>query len=58
MLLESYPVLSTTIPAFKLFMTTWDDIAKRFDNLAHVVSSDSPKAVKYYKKMDDTKAYT
>jgi hypothetical protein len=51
------PVLSGAIPSFELLMTKWEQLGKRYPNLAPWTDIGLKWAEKYYKRMDDTKAY-
>jgi hypothetical protein len=51
------PVLSGAIPTFKLFMTQWENIGKKFQNLKPWTDIGLKWANKYYNRMDDTRAY-
>jgi hypothetical protein len=53
---ESVPILSGVVPSFEKFMTRWETLA-RHDRLKALVRPGLDLAYKYYKRMDDTKAY-
>lgn len=54
---EATPVLSGAVPAFELFMTKWESLAEKFENLGHFIEVGLVKAREYYAKMDHTRAY-
>jgi hypothetical protein len=51
------PVLSGAIPSFELFMTQWERVGERFENLRALTDIGLRWANKYYNRMDDTRAY-
>jgi len=51
------PVLSGAIPAFELFMSNWEDLGNKFNNLKPWTDIGLKWARKYYNRMDDTRAY-
>lgn len=60
---EKLPILSMAIPSFETFMTRWEIQAKRFVKkkktfLADAIEEGLSFARKYYRRMDDTTAYT
>ncbi|KAG6912971.1 hypothetical protein DXG01_010717, partial [Tephrocybe rancida] len=57
MVSEKLPVLSLAIPAFKKFMSQLKKLIKEQPRLVPIISPALTKAIKYYKKMDDTTAY-
>lgn len=58
---EDTPTLSGAIPAFELFMSSWQSMVKDADleaeNVAQFIRPGLDIATKYYKKFDDTDAY-
>ncbi|EDQ99992.1 uncharacterized protein LACBIDRAFT_334583 [Laccaria bicolor S238N-H82] len=54
---ERTPVLSGTIPAFKMFMTAWEQLGTAHPRLARWTDIGIDWATTYYKKMDDSPAY-
>ena len=54
---ETNPVLSGTIPAFEMFMTAWETYADKNAFSAGWIRAGMALARKYYKRMDNTKAY-
>lgn len=50
-------MLSGAIPAFEMFMTRWEKLAKEHPTLEQTVRAGLDWAYKYYKRMDGTKAY-
>jgi hypothetical protein len=54
---EATPILSGTIPAFEVFMTEWEKIRATNSRLKHWIDEGMRWAVKYYIRMDQTKAY-
>jgi hypothetical protein len=54
---ESTPMLARTIIAFEEFMTAWEKVGKKYKKLKPWVDVGIHWATKYYKRMDDTKAY-
>ena len=54
---ETTPVLSGTIPAFEMFMSTWEDLAERHPRLSLWIGVGMDKAKEYYGRMDRTAAY-
>jgi hypothetical protein len=54
---EKTPTLSGAMPCFKIFMTAWEQIESKRPELWQWVSVGVEHAVKYYTKMDDTRAY-
>jgi hypothetical protein len=57
MSVEHTPVLSGTIPAFESFMSKWEEIAIVRPALSPWINEGLRWAKKYYKRMDETKAY-
>ena len=54
---ERMPVLSGAIPAFEMFMTTWEQLGEKNPHLSRWTSVGVSWAVKYYERMDQTRAY-
>ncbi|KAF9236569.1 hypothetical protein BU15DRAFT_31483, partial [Melanogaster broomeanus] len=54
---ESRPVLSCTIPCFKLFMTIWEKHARANKHIAPFINVGLHWANIYYNRMDNTTAY-
>ena len=54
---ETTPVLSGAIPAFEMFMSTWEDLAERHPRLSQWIDIGMDKAKEYYGRMDRTAAY-
>jgi len=51
------PVLSGAIPSFELFMTKWEQLGDMHRCLKPWTDIGLKWANKYYKRMDDTRAY-
>jgi len=54
---ESAPSLSGAIPAFKMFMTSWEEMAQKHPNLKPLIEPGLEWATMYYNQMDGTRAY-
>lgn len=54
---ERTPVLSCAVPAFEMFMTVWESLQTKYPHLARFITPGLESAVKYYRKMDNTRAY-
>jgi hypothetical protein len=54
---EKTPVLAGVIPTFERFMTAWEKLSEKNPHLAVAINKGLMFANKYYKKMDETKAY-
>jgi hypothetical protein len=54
---ESMPVLSSAIAIFKIFMSEWEDLAKKFKKLVPWIKVGLRWAKKYYNLMNDTDTY-
>jgi hypothetical protein len=54
---ESTPILSGAIPAFEMFMTTWEKIIEEHPRLEKYIKPGLDWAHLYYGRMDRTKAY-
>ena len=51
------PVLSGTIPAFEMFMSSWEQLTEKHPRLSLWIDSGLAKATEYYAWMDRTSAY-
>ena len=54
---ESTPLLTGAIPAFKMFMMVWENLANKKQHLKRYINIGLEWATKYYTKMDNTHAY-
>ncbi|KAF8477625.1 hypothetical protein DFH94DRAFT_634370, partial [Russula ochroleuca] len=54
---EGMPILSGTIPAFKMFMTKWEQLSDKHPHLKPFIQPGLDWAYEYYKHMDRTTAY-
>jgi hypothetical protein len=54
---ESTPILSNTIPAFELFMTSWEQLAAKHPRLKPWIEIGLAYATTYYAHMDHTSSY-
>ncbi|KAJ7127819.1 hypothetical protein C8R44DRAFT_616511, partial [Mycena epipterygia] len=58
---ENTPILAATIPAFELFISSWEAMIADSDledqNIANIISPGLEIARKYYDKFDNTDAY-
>ena len=54
---ETTPILCGAIPAFEMFMTTWEKIIEEHPRLEWLVWPGLDWAYKYYGRMDRTRAY-
>jgi hypothetical protein len=54
---ESTPILSGAIPAFEMFMTTWEKLSQENRHLEEFIQKGLDWAYKYYTRMDRTRAY-
>jgi hypothetical protein len=54
---QSNPVLAGTIPAFKMFMTSWERLSENHRQLKHWTDVGLEWASTYYSRMDNTWAY-
>ena len=54
---ESTPILCGAIPAFEMFMSQWEKIAKDHPCLEPIVQPGLDWAYLYYGRMDRTRAY-
>lgn len=54
---EANPVLSGSIPAFEMFMTTWERLGEKHPRLKPFTDIGLRWATKYYSRMDNTDAY-
>ena len=54
---ESTPILSGSIPAFEMFMSSWEQLAEKIPRLKPFIDEGLKWAFKYYERMDRTDAY-
>jgi len=54
---EKMPVLAGVIPTFEHFMTAWEMLSDKNPHLRVTINRGLSFVNKYYKKMDETKAY-
>jgi hypothetical protein len=54
---EKTPILSGAIPAFEMFMSSWEKLAKEHPHLKPLIDPGLEWASIYYAKMDRTRAY-
>jgi hypothetical protein len=54
---EKTPILSGMIPAFEMFMSSWEQLAANHPRLSPWIDIGMAKATDYYKWMDHTSAY-
>jgi hypothetical protein len=54
---ESTPILSNAIPAFELFMTSWEQLAAKHQRLKPWIEIGLAYATAYYARMDRTSSY-
>jgi hypothetical protein len=54
---EATPVLSGSIPAFEMFMSSWEQLADKIPRLKPFIDEGLTWALKYYERMDRTDAY-
>ena len=54
---EETPVLAGTLPAFEMFMTTWELLGEKHVRLKPFIDIGLEWARKYYCRMDQTRAY-
>jgi hypothetical protein len=54
---EETPVLSGSLPAFEMFMTSWEMLGEKHPRLAPFIDIGLKWASKYYCRMDQTRAY-
>lgn len=54
---ERTPILSNVIPAFEMLMSAWEKLGEKRENLKRFTNVGVEWAVKYYNRMDLTKAY-
>ena len=54
---ETQPVLSRAVPAFELFMTTWEKLCETNKCIAPFIQVGIDWAMTYYSRMDNTRAY-
>src|ERR1700679_3427693 len=54
---EETPVLTGSLPAFEMFMTSWEMLGEKHPRLAPFIDIGLKWASKYYCRMDQTRAY-
>ena len=54
---EKTPILSGAIPAFEMFMSRWEKLAREHPCLEDLIKPGLDWAYMYYGRMDRTKAY-
>jgi hypothetical protein len=54
---DTNPVLAGSIPAFEIFMTSWERLAERHPRLKGWIDVGLGWANQYYSRMDLTKSY-
>jgi hypothetical protein len=54
---EMTPILSGSIPAFEMFMASWEQLAEKHPRLSQWIDIGMAKATEYYAQMDHTSAY-
>ena len=54
---EKLPTLAATLPNFEMFMTSWEVLATKTLNLKPYTDVGLKWATKYYRRMDQSKAY-
>ena len=54
---ELMPVLLSAVVIFKIFMSQWEELGKKFKRLMPWINVGLNWAKKYYKFMDDTDVY-
>jgi hypothetical protein len=54
---EKTLILSGAIPAFKMFMSLWEQLVVKHPRLSPWIDIGMAKATEYYKQMDHTSAY-
>jgi hypothetical protein len=54
---ETTPILSGSIPAFEMFMSSWEQLAEKIPRLKPFIDKGLQWALKYYERMDRTDAY-
>jgi len=54
---ESRPRLGSAISHFEMFMTIWENAAKKFPRCQPFIDIGLEWAKRYYNRMDDTRAY-
>jgi hypothetical protein len=54
---DANPILSGSIPAFEIFMTTWEELAEHHPRLKPWIDVGLEWATTYYARMDLTMAY-
>jgi len=54
---EMTPILSGSILAFKMFMSSWEQLSEKHPRLSQWINIGMAKATEYYTRMDHTSAY-
>ncbi len=54
---DSNPILAGAIPAFEMFMTSWERLGDKHTQLKRWVDIGLKWASTYYSRMDNTRAY-
>jgi hypothetical protein len=54
---EKLPTLSASLPNFEMFMTAWETLGSKHPALKRYTDIGLKWAMKYYRRMDNTKAY-
>lgn len=54
---ESLPRLGSAVPCFELFMSAWETLGATMPRVKPWTDLGLEWATKYYKRMDDTRAY-
>jgi hypothetical protein len=54
---EAMPIFSGSIPAFEMFMTSWEQLGDKIPRLKPYIEKGLVFALKYYERMDYTDAY-
>ena len=54
---EETPLLSGALPAFEMFMTSWELLAEKHAQLKPFIDIGLKWAYKYYARMDNTRVY-
>ena len=51
------PILAGVLPSFEMLMTSWEKLANDMPNLKQFIQPGLDSTYKYYRRMDETKAY-
>ena len=54
---ETTPILAGSIPAFEMFMSSWEQLLEKHPRLSQWIDIGMAKAAEYYTQMDRTSAY-